>query len=82
MCLRGRWKLVHNSESCSQAECKVPQLFDLETDLAETMDVSAKYPTVFNSMLANLTRWVNGVLESRNVQHCPNFTTEHLPSII
>eukprot|EP00729_Bicosta_minor_P012420 gene12420-4000_t len=60
----GQWKFVRNSKSCSNDDCKGPQLFDLATDLGETTDVSAKYPDIFEAIQANFTVWSTSVLKS------------------
>jgi hypothetical protein len=48
---------VRNSKSCSNTDCKGPQLFDLATDLGEHVDVSANHPAVFAAIQANFTVW-------------------------
>ena len=61
----GPWKLVNNSKSCSHDDCAKPMLFNLDTDLGETTDVSEQHPDVFRAILANFTSWYESVLHSR-----------------
>jgi arylsulfatase A-like enzyme len=60
----GNWKFVHNTKSCSNSDCFKPQLFDLATDLSESVDVSAKFPAVFAAIQANFSNWYGSVLNS------------------
>jgi len=60
----GHWKFVHNTKSCSSSDCYQPQLFDLATDLSESVDVSGKYPAVFAAIQANFSVWYASVLNS------------------
>jgi hypothetical protein len=46
----GQWKYVRNSRSCGNADCKVPMLFDLSSDIGEHTDVSTKFPAVFSAI--------------------------------
>eukprot|EP00055_Hartaetosiga_balthica_P007453 m.25605 g.25605 ORF g.25605 m.25605 type:complete len:548 (+) comp5782_c0_seq2:46-1689(+) len=78
----GRWKLVNNSRGCDEDACKKPMLFDLETDLGETTDISASYPAVFAVMQDKLKEWREGVEISRSIQGCPPFSDTLLPDII
>jgi hypothetical protein len=60
----GQWKYVRNSKSCSNADCKVAQLFDLSADLGEKHDVSKDHPAVFAAIEANFSTWYQSVLRS------------------
>ena len=60
----GRWKYVQGSISCSQADCRQPQLYDLETDLGEHTNVAAQNPAILRAIMANFTLWHQSILNS------------------
>ena len=68
----GSWKLVVGSTSCGWANCSVPMLFDLASDLGETRDLAAARPDVLAAMLTNVSAWADTVTRSRALESlCP-----------
>eukprot|EP00045_Choanoeca_perplexa_P010428 m.105203 g.105203 ORF g.105203 m.105203 type:complete len:534 (-) comp15277_c0_seq1:117-1718(-) len=80
----GPWKLVNNSKSCTHPDCAKPMLFNLDTDIGETTDVSEQNPDVFRAILANFTTWYESVLHSRAAENTCNTVVpkEAMPDII
>eukprot|EP00052_Salpingoeca_macrocollata_P018934 m.156138 g.156138 ORF g.156138 m.156138 type:complete len:229 (+) comp20824_c0_seq2:975-1661(+) len=69
----GPWKLVNGSTSCKEKGCEQPRLFNLDTDLTESVDLSEKEPEIFKAIQANFTTWWNSVWHSiRAESNCPN----------
>lgn len=62
----GKWKFVHGSTGCNNVDCKKDMLFDLATDLGETIDLSSKHPEILNAIKDNFTEWYDSVSLSRN----------------
>ena len=56
---------MRDSQSCSNADCKKEMLFNLDSDLAESVDLSKSHPDVFEAIKANFTVWHNSVMHSR-----------------
>lgn len=62
----GRWKLIYFYETGSSV------LYDLETDLSETMDLSSEQAEIKNRLLKKLNDWkqeVNAQLPSKNINY-------------
>ncbi|EDQ89600.1 uncharacterized protein MONBRDRAFT_7910 [Monosiga brevicollis MX1] len=69
----GRWKFVNNSQGCKPS-CTQGFLYDLETDMGETTDLSSVYPDVFSAIVANYTAWFESVMVSRTEENdCHGF---------
>ena len=64
----GKWKLVVGSTSCTQLDCSVPMLFDLEVDLGETVNLKDTYPDVLEAIMANFSVWNASVQHSRTTE--------------
>jgi len=64
----GKWKLVVGSQSCSDEECRRPQLFDLELDLGEWNDLAGTHPDILEAILANFTKFNASVANSRELE--------------
>ncbi|KAG7354291.1 sulfatase [Nitzschia inconspicua] len=62
----GPWKYVHGSMSCTVAECQRPQLYNLEDDLGERHDLSAKHPYILANMTTQFNQWFHSVSKSRH----------------
>ena len=62
----GRWKYVEGSVSCTQDQCRKPQLYDLKKDVGERNDLSTVYPTILDQMKSMLMKWHASILKSRN----------------
>ena len=61
----GKWKLVVGSTSCTQEDCSIPMLFDLDNDLGETKNLNDTYPGVLEAIIANFSVWNASVQHSR-----------------
>lgn len=62
----GKWKYVHGSRSCGNADCQDDQLYDLETDLGEKNDLSSQLPEVLAAIKENYTAWYESIAQSRD----------------
>lgn len=62
----GKWKYVHGSTSCKNADCNKDLLYDLEADLGEKHDLSSKYPDVLKAIKANFSTWYSSIDKSRS----------------
>lgn len=54
---RGRWKLVWEERDAS------PELYDLQTDLSESLDLAASQPELAEELLAELVAWEAQLIE-------------------
>jgi len=71
----GKWKYVERTKSCKNPDCKKPLLYDLNTDLGERNDLSAKHPDILKAIMANFTVWYKSVMQSvHNESKCPSQT--------
>lgn len=61
----GKWKYVVGSASCKEDECHQPQLYDLETDLGERLDLAAQHPDILADMESRFHTWFTSVMKSR-----------------
>ena len=80
----GKWKYVEGSASCSDdSDCRKPMLFDLETDLGERHDISAKYPEILRDLQNRFLEWHHSVMNSRREESkCKNAEVIALPDTI
>ena len=57
----GRWKYVVGGISCTghlaTFNCSAPQLYDMESDYAETTDLAAVHPDILAGLAANFSAW-------------------------
>jgi arylsulfatase A len=60
----GKWKYVQGSISCTLQSCRLPQLYDLSTDLGERHDISAQHPSTLKAIMANFTTWHQSIMHS------------------
>ena len=68
----GRWKYVVGSISCNHEnasfDCTKPQLYDLEEDLGEEVDLKDAHPEIFAAITANFSRWRKTIMDSRKYE--------------
>jgi arylsulfatase A-like enzyme len=79
----GPWKYVEGSVSCTDEDCKKPQLFNLEWDVGERHELSMDYPDILVDIQQRFQRWHESVVHSRIYESkCRKTDLDLPPSLI
>eukprot|EP00049_Salpingoeca_infusionum_P017279 m.352374 g.352374 ORF g.352374 m.352374 type:complete len:540 (-) comp16501_c0_seq1:365-1984(-) len=76
----GKWKYINNTESCNNADCKKPLLYNLQTDISEKHNIIDQHPDVREAIERNFTLWLKSVQTSRMLEQGCRPLTFNLPN--